>query len=131
VGAPGVVLARAWLAGDAPGSGDLAAWEQDKALNPENHLALQTLQDIVGNLRRASYAGPMRLADGSVTDRVWLAVPYFDGLHLKGIYVAQLAMRQAVDALLPGWFCRTRRCAWWWTPWACPPACPPAAPTAR
>jgi len=102
--APGVVLARAWLAGDAPGSGDLAAWEQDKALNPENHLALQTLQDIVGNLRRASYAGPMRLADGSVTDRVWLAVPYFDGLHLKGIYVAQLAMRQAVDALLPGWF---------------------------
>ena len=102
--APGVVLARAWLAGGGQGAGDVRRWREDQALHPENRQALRTLQDIVGNLHRAGYAGPMRQADGSVTDRVWLAVPYFDGPRLKGIYVAQLAMRQAVEALLPGWF---------------------------
>lgn len=66
-----------------------------------NRQALQTLQDIVGNLRRASYAGPMRDASGHPSDRVWLAVPYFDGTHLQGMHVAALSMQQAVDGSAP------------------------------
>ncbi|WP_052382536.1 sensor histidine kinase [Comamonas granuli] len=100
----GVVLARVWLASQGASSGDVFRWQEDQALHPENYQTLQTLQDIVGGLRRASYAGPMRQADGRATDRVWLAVPFFDGPRLVGVYAAQLAMRQAVDALLPPWF---------------------------
>ncbi|HCL85774.1 MAG TPA: hypothetical protein DIC45_04560 [Comamonadaceae bacterium] len=102
--AEGVVLAQAWLAEQGAGGGDLAAWYDDAARHEDNRQALQTLQDIVRGLRRASYAGPMRTAEGEATDRVWLAVPYFDGTRLVGMYAVQLAMRQAVDALLPPWF---------------------------
>ena len=73
-------------------------------LHDSNRQALRTLQDIVGILRRASYAGPMRDASGHPTDRVWLAVPYFDGTRLQGMHVAALSMQQAVDVLLPPWF---------------------------
>lgn len=101
--APGVVLAHGWVtsasSGDAP-----PAWEDDMVLHDSNRQALRTLQDIVGNLRRASYAGPMRDASGHPTDRVWLAVPYFDGTRLQGMHVAALSMQQAVDMLLPPWF---------------------------
>jgi len=100
----GVVLARAWLAEQGAGAGDLAVWQADEARSEPNRQALQTLQDVVRGLRRASYAGPMRGDDGRSTDRVWLAVPYFDGTRLAGTYVVQLAMRQAVDAMLPPWF---------------------------
>ncbi|AVP58486.1 PAS domain-containing sensor histidine kinase [Pulveribacter suum] len=102
--AEGVVLAQAWLTEQGPGGGDVAAWYEDVARHEDNRQALQTLQDIVRGLRRASYAGPMRTAEGEATDRVWLAVPYFDGTRLVGMYAVQLAMRQAVDALLPPWF---------------------------
>lgn len=104
----GVVLARVWLASQGTSSGDVFRWQEDQALHPENYQTLQTLQDIVGGLRRASYAGPMRQADGRATDRVWLAVPFFDGPRLVGVYAAQLAMRQAVDALLPPWFLQSQ-----------------------
>ncbi len=104
----GVVLARVWLASQGASSGDVFRWQEDQALHPENYQTLQTLQDIVGGLRRASYAGPMRQADGRATDRVWLAVPFFDGPRLVGVYAAQLAMRQAVDALLPPWFLQSQ-----------------------
>ena len=101
---PGVVLAHAWLATEGASGGDVAAWQDDLARHPENFQALQTLKDIANGLRRASYAGPMRHADGSTTDHVWLAVPYFDGTHLVGLDVAQISMQHAVDALLPTWF---------------------------
>lgn len=102
--APGVVLAHAWLATHGQSSGDVMAWQEDQARNPANFQALQTLQDIASGLRRASYAGPMRRADGSATDLVWLAVPYFDGSRLVGLDVAQISMQRAVDVLLPTWF---------------------------
>ncbi len=102
--AQGVVQARVWLAHQGANLGDVYRWQEDQAQHPENYQMLQTLQDIAGGLRRASYAGPMRRADGSATDRVWLAVPYFDGPRLLGVYLAALSMQSAVDALLPAWF---------------------------
>ncbi|MGQ0708896.1 MAG: sensor histidine kinase [Rhodoferax sp.] len=101
----GVVVAHAWLAAaTADSSGDVRMWEQDQFLHEGNRQALQTLQDIVRGLRRSSYAGPMRGPDGTPGERVWLAVPYFDGNRYVGMYVAALSMRQAVHALLPAWF---------------------------
>ncbi|SDM22062.1 two-component system, LuxR family, sensor histidine kinase DctS [Oryzisolibacter propanilivorax] len=103
--AAGVVDARAWLAEqDGASAGDIAAWQEDQVRSPDNHQALQTLEDIVRGLRRASYAGPMRAADGSGGDHVWLAMPYFDGARLLGLYVVRLSMRRAVAAMLPPWF---------------------------
>ncbi len=102
--APGVVTARAWLASEGASSGDVAAWQADVLRSAANQQALQTLEDIARGLRRASYGGPMQQEDGSTTDRLWLAVPYFEGPHMAGMYVVQIAMRQAVDALLPPWF---------------------------
>ncbi|MFZ1500338.1 MAG: ATP-binding protein, partial [Giesbergeria sp.] len=106
--APGVVLTQAWIASQGASGGDVFHWQEDQALHADNYQTLQTLQDIAGGLRRASYAGPMRRTDGSVTDRVWLGVPYFDGSRLVGIYVAQLSMQQAVQALLPAWFLQSQ-----------------------
>lgn len=101
---PGVVVAHAWLATQNRSGGDVHLWQEDLTLHEDNHKALQTLQSIVQGLRRSSYAGPMRRADGNTTDRVWLAVPHFDGSRLIGIYVAALSIQQAVNVLLPGWF---------------------------
>ena len=102
--APGVVTARAWLADEGRSTGDVAVWQADALRNAANQQALQTLEDIARGLRRASYAGPMQREDGSSTDLLWLAVPYFDGTRMAGMYVVQIAMREAVDALLPPWF---------------------------
>ncbi|GAB2738524.1 PAS domain S-box protein [Melaminivora jejuensis] len=102
--APGVVTARAWLASEGRSSGDVAIWQADVLRHEANQQALQTLEDIAHGLRRASYAGPMQREDGSSTDLLWLAVPYFDGARMIGMYAVQLAMREAVDALLPPWF---------------------------
>ena len=90
---PGVVQAQAWLAqpGDARGSaGDLQAWRSDIASSADNQQQLRLLQDTAAHLRRASYAGPLRGADGGAPDRVWLAVPSFDGMRLVGLYVVAL-----------------------------------------
>ena len=106
--ASGVVLTQAWIASQGASGGVVFQWQEDQALHADNYQTLQTLQDIAGGLRRASYAGPMRRTDGSVTDRVWLGVPYFDGSRLVGIYVAQLSMQQAVQALLPAWFLQSQ-----------------------
>ncbi|MBN9329557.1 MAG: hypothetical protein ABT03_11865 [Comamonas sp. SCN 67-35] len=103
----GVVQAQAWLAqpGDARGSaGDLQAWRADMASSADNRQQLQLLQDTAAHLRRASYAGPLRGPDGHQGDRVWLAVPSFDGLRLVGLYVVALSMQEALAALLPPWF---------------------------
>ena len=79
-------------------------WQQHSA-NPQ---ALSTLQDIARGLRRSAYAGPMRTAEGTATDVVWLAVPYFDGGHYSGMYVAAIALQKALDVLVPGWFLRNQ-----------------------
>ncbi len=110
--APGVVTARAWLASNSAGAGtpaatsggDLQAWQDDMNHHGDNATSLRMLQDVAASLRHASYAGPMRRSDGSSGDRVWLAVPSFDGPRLAGLYVVALSMQHAVDALLPAWF---------------------------
>lgn len=101
---PGVVLAQVWIAAHGPSVGDVPVWQSDQGQHDDNFQALTSLQDIARHLHRSSYAGPMRGNDGSRSDRVWLAVPYFDAGRLIGIYLAALSTQKAVDALLPAWF---------------------------
>ncbi len=101
---PGVIQAQVWRSTQGTDVGDLAAWRQDWQAQPANAQALQALLDITSGLRRAHYAGPMRSADGQASDRIWLAQPYFDGSRHRGTLLVALSMRQALDALLPGWF---------------------------
>ena len=101
---PGVVTAQVWLAAQGPSKGDLHAWQNDIGRYDDNARALQNLQDIASALRRASYAGPMRSGSGQPVDRIWLAVPTFDGTRLAGSYLVALSMRRVLDVLLPAWF---------------------------
>lgn len=102
--AAGVVTAQVWHSGSEGTQGDEALWQHDRDVYPGNARALSTLQDVAANLRRASYAGPMQDARGAAGDRVWLAIPTFDGGRLVGLYLVALSMRSAVAALLPAWF---------------------------
>jgi two-component system sensor histidine kinase DctS len=65
--------------------------------------------DIAVGLRRSSYAGPLRDAQGQATDVVWLAVPYFERGEFLGNYLAALSMNACVDGLVPAWFHQTHR----------------------
>lgn len=106
----GVVLAHGWMPW-RPGGGLAASvplWTQHWSQHSANQQALSTLQDIARGLRRSTYAGPMRTAQGQATDVVWLAVPYFDGGHYRGMYVAAIGLQNALDALVPGWFLRNQ-----------------------
>lgn len=105
-----VVLAHGWMpepAGPEP-MASLALWSYYQNLHSTNPQALTTLQDIARGLRRSTYAGPMRTAEGQATDVVWLAVPYFDGGRYRGMYVAAIALQKALDALVPAWFLRSQ-----------------------
>ncbi|MDD2810134.1 ATP-binding protein [Rhodoferax sp.] len=112
--APGVVLASGWLpaaplnpapaqtaseARTAP-----ARWPQDWAAHPDNAQALALMQSTSQGLRRAAYAGLMRQADGSASDVIWLAVPLFERGQFAGNYLVAVAVKQALAALVPGWF---------------------------
>ncbi|MDT8990295.1 PAS domain S-box protein [Curvibacter sp. APW13] len=106
----GVVLDHGWVPAtaarnSAPGAALWAVHWQQHSANPP---VLRTLQDVVRGLRRSGYAGPMRAADGSATDIVWLAVPYFDGGRYSGMYVAAISMQGALQALVPTWFLRNQ-----------------------
>jgi two-component system sensor histidine kinase DctS len=114
--APGVVLTHGWLPEASqqstpalllqqppPQAGPLR-WRQDAAAHPANAQALALLQDTASGLRRAAYAGPMRLRDGSVSDVIWLAVPFFERGKFAGNYLAALAMNSAVQNMVPAWF---------------------------
>ncbi|CAN5499198.1 PAS domain S-box protein [soil metagenome] len=103
--APGVVLSHGWLPAGSPQDLRTAPsrWLQD-GTTPANAQALATLQDTARGLRRAAYAGPMRQADGSLSDVVWLAVPFFERGKFAGNYLAALAMDKAAQNMVPAWF---------------------------
>lgn len=107
---PGVVLAHGWVQpgamADAASAPD--SWTRHMAAHAGNQQALATMQDIARGLRRSTYAGPMRTAQGSATDTVWLAVPYFDGGRYGGMYVAAISLQTALNALVPDWFSRNQ-----------------------
>jgi two-component system, LuxR family, sensor histidine kinase DctS len=102
---PGVLLAHGWV--DPPHMVGPEPWNVDGARNPQNAQALATMQATTRGLRRSAYAGPMLEADGTPTDRVWLAVPYFERGQFVGNYVALLSLERAVAAVVPGWFTQT------------------------
>ncbi len=103
---PGVLLSSGWIAAgqlDDLRSGP-ARWQLDRNADPENARALDIMQTATQGLRRAAYAGVMRRDDGTVTDVVWLAVPFFDRGEFAGNYLAAVSLERAVSALLPNWF---------------------------
>jgi two-component system sensor histidine kinase DctS len=119
---PGAVLWHGWLAQAAAAPLDPAdpfpppitpvlnlspwppLWRADQATHPANGEALSSMLDIAVGLRRSAYAGPMRLADGQLSDVVWLAVPFFERGEFLGTYVAALSMNACVQGLVPDWF---------------------------
>jgi len=107
---PGVLLDQGWLvAGQSGRAGTPARWSTDAAANPANVLAQQTMQATTQGLRRAAFAGVMLHADGTPTDVVWLAVPFFDRGQFVGNYVAAVSLQRALDALVPVWFSQDHR----------------------
>ena len=111
---PGAVLWHGWQPRqDGTNGGAGAALPEDlrqgRAAHPWNDAALTSMFDIAVGLRRSSYAGPMRGAQGQPTDTVWLAVPYFERGEFLGNYMAELSMQACVDALVPAWFHQTHR----------------------
>jgi two-component system, LuxR family, sensor histidine kinase DctS len=104
---PGVLVAHGWV--DPSHAIGPAPWNEDGARNPQNAQALATMQATTRGLRRSAYAGPMLEADGTPTDHVWLAVPYFERGQFVGNYVALLSLDRAVAAVVPGWFAQTHR----------------------
>ncbi len=106
----GVVLSHGWMAfPPSPGARTgPARWVQDQRAHPTNQQALDTLQDITRGLRRSAYAGPMRQADGTLSDVVWLAVPFFERGQFAGNYLAAVSMDTAVRGLVPAWFAQNQ-----------------------
>lgn len=101
---PSVLLDQGWV-----GAAQVqvpARWLVDEASHPQNAQALATMYATARGLRRSAYAGPMVQADGTLTDTVWLAVPYFERGQFVGNYVAAVSLQQAVASLVPGWFAK-------------------------
>lgn len=103
---PGVILSSGWI-----GAGQLSnprvgpeRWSLDWDAHPENAHALALMQSTSQGLRRADYAGLMLDRDGTATDVVWLAVPFFDRGQFAGNYLVAVSLERALRALLPGWF---------------------------
>lgn len=103
---PGVVLSHGWLAAGVTHDAWVGPerWQRDWAAHPANAQALATMQDTTRGLRRSAYAGLMQHSDGSLTDVVWLAVPFFDRGQFVGNYLAALSLERAVQSLVPAWF---------------------------
>ena len=104
---PGVLLGQGWVAAHA--ATPPARWVADETVHPQNAQALETMQATTRGLRRSAYAGPMLRADGTLSDSVWVAVPYFERGQFGGNYVAALSLEQAVHALVPAWFTQDHR----------------------
>jgi two-component system sensor histidine kinase DctS len=106
----GVLLGHGWLAAGAAGQQVLPpGWAQAVQAHPDNARALQDMVATSRGLRRAAYAGPMRQGDGSASDVVWLAVPYFERGLFVGNAVAAIAMQPALVAMVPAWFSHDHR----------------------
>jgi two-component system sensor histidine kinase DctS len=108
---PGVILSSGWI-----GAGQLndprvgpERWPMDWDAHPDNAAALALMQSTSQGLRRAAYAGLMLHADGSSTDVVWLAVPFFDRGQFAGNYLVAVSLNHALNAVVPGWFKQDHR----------------------
>ena len=103
---PGAVLWDSWLPKQAsPNAPDWSGAAPVNALShPANADTLASMLDIAVGLRRSAYGGPLKQADGSPSDVVWLAVPLFERGQLLGTYVAALSMQACVKGLVPRWF---------------------------
>jgi two-component system sensor histidine kinase DctS len=103
---PGVLLSSGWIA--AGQLNDLRVgperWQLDREAHNENAQSLATMQTTTRGLRRSAYAGLMLRADGTTTDVLWLAVPFFDRGQFAGNYLAAISLERAVAALVPQWF---------------------------
>ena len=105
--AAGAVLWHGWQATNSDGLP--SRWRSDSQANPANAEALSSMLDIATGLRRSAYAGPMRRADGTQTDIVWLTVPFFERGRFIGNYLAALSMDACVQGLVPPWFHQNHR----------------------
>lgn len=101
---PGVVVFHGWVAG-APAGTDSAPALAHAALGAlGNAQALVNLLDITRGLRRAAYAGPLPLGEGTPGQAIWLAVPLFEQGRFLGDYVAAVALEPALAQAIPAWF---------------------------
>jgi len=102
----GAVLASGWMPSANQGRNLPAPtlWLDHVKAHADNVEALGTMQATTQGLRRSAYAGLMRHADGSASDVVWLAVPFFDRGEFVGNYLAAVALGSALAALVPQWF---------------------------
>ena len=105
--APGAILWHGWQ--EPEPQGQPARWQTDNQAHPSNAEALASMFDIAAGLRRSAYAGPMRQADGTQTDTVWLTVPFFERGTFVGNYVAALGMEACVQGLVPPWVHQSHR----------------------
>lgn len=103
---PGVILSSGWIGGGQLSDPRVGPerWPIDWDAHPDNAAALALMQSTSQGLRRAAYAGLMLHGDGTATDVVWLAVPFFDRGQFAGNYLVAVSLNQALRALLPGWF---------------------------
>lgn len=103
---PGVVLSHGWLDASLEHGARVGPprWQQDWSAHPANAQALATMQDTTRGLRRSAYAGLMQGPDASLTDVIWLAVPFFERGQFLGNYLAALSLNRAMAALVPTWF---------------------------
>ena len=103
---PGAVLWHGWLPKQAAPAAQ--GWPEVGPVNalshPVNADTLASMLDIAVGLRRSAYGGPLKQADGTPSDVVWLAMPFFERGQYMGAYVASLSMDACVRGLVPRWF---------------------------
>ncbi|OQW87908.1 MAG: hypothetical protein BWK72_11480 [Rhodoferax ferrireducens] len=103
---PGVLLSSGWIPAGQLGNLQLGPerWQLDRETHPDNAQALTLMQTTTQGLRRSAYAGLMLRPDGTATDVIWLAVPFFDRGEFAGNYLAAVSLERALAALVPTWF---------------------------
>ena len=108
---PGVILSSGWITAGQLNDQRVGPerWDIDWQAHAENTQALALMQTTSRGLRRATYAGLMLRQDGSATDVVWLAVPFFDRGQFAGNYLAAVSVERALTALVPAWFKQDHR----------------------
>lgn len=103
---PGAVLWHGWWPKHL--SSTAHTWPHTGPVNAQSHAAnadtLASMLDVAVGLRRAAYGGPLKHADGTPSDVVWLTVPFFERGQYMGAYVASLSMQASVNGLVPRWF---------------------------
>jgi len=103
---PGAVLASGWMPNATQGRKlpAPALWLDHVKAHADNVEALGIMQATTQGLRRSAYVGLMRSNDGSASDVVWLAVPFFDRGEFVGNYLAAVSLGRALAAVVPEWF---------------------------